>query len=154
MEEENRKARRAARREWVETVRELAAFVKKRDKRLARFQADEALRRAERAAAAAAKRAEEKAARAAAAAAYVEPEWVRASEAAAAAAQDSDGGEDEGEEEEQQEFFCVACDKRFRSAGQLASHEVGGDGVAAGDPLRAPCFQQGLALALGWAFAS
>jgi DnaJ family protein A protein 5 len=38
MEEENRKARRAVRREYMENVRELVAFVKKRDKRVARFQ--------------------------------------------------------------------------------------------------------------------
>jgi DnaJ family protein A protein 5 len=38
MEEENKKTRRAAKREYVDTVRELAAFVRKRDRRLAKFQ--------------------------------------------------------------------------------------------------------------------
>lgn len=38
MEEENRKARRSARREYLENVRELVAFVKKRDKRVAKAQ--------------------------------------------------------------------------------------------------------------------
>lgn len=38
MEDENRKARRAARREYNDNVRELVAFVKKRDKRVARMQ--------------------------------------------------------------------------------------------------------------------
>jgi hypothetical protein len=38
MEEENRRARRAARREYCEGVRELVAFVRKRDKRVARAQ--------------------------------------------------------------------------------------------------------------------
>lgn len=38
MDEENKKARRAARREYVDTVRELAAFVRKRDKRLVKIQ--------------------------------------------------------------------------------------------------------------------
>jgi DnaJ family protein A protein 5 len=38
MEDENRKARRIARREYLENVRELVAFVKKRDKRVAKAQ--------------------------------------------------------------------------------------------------------------------
>ena len=38
MEEENRKARRAARREYNEEVQELVAFVRKRDKRVAKYQ--------------------------------------------------------------------------------------------------------------------
>lgn len=38
MEEENRKARRTQRREYLDNVRELVAFVKKRDKRVAKFQ--------------------------------------------------------------------------------------------------------------------
>ena len=36
MEDENRKARRAARKEYNEAIRELVGFVKKRDKRMAR----------------------------------------------------------------------------------------------------------------------
>ena len=36
MEEENRKSRRAARREYNEAVRDLTSFVKKRDKRVAK----------------------------------------------------------------------------------------------------------------------
>lgn len=38
MDEENKKFRRAAKKEYVDTVRELAAFVKKRDKRLIKYQ--------------------------------------------------------------------------------------------------------------------
>jgi DnaJ family protein A protein 5 len=38
MEDENRKARRVQRREYLDNVRELVAFVKKRDKRVAKFQ--------------------------------------------------------------------------------------------------------------------
>ena len=38
MEEENRKLRKAKRREFNDTVRELAAFVRKRDKRVAAYQ--------------------------------------------------------------------------------------------------------------------
>ena len=42
MEQENQKARRAARREYNEQVRELVAFVRKRDKRVAARQVEEA----------------------------------------------------------------------------------------------------------------
>eukprot|EP00882_Tetradesmus_deserticola_P021527 GHRQ01023303.1.p2 GENE.GHRQ01023303.1~~GHRQ01023303.1.p2 ORF type:complete len:106 (-),score=4.79 GHRQ01023303.1:20-337(-) len=45
MEDENRKARRVQRREYLDNVRELVAFVKKRDKRMVKFQ----VRRLERA---------------------------------------------------------------------------------------------------------
>ena len=38
MEDENRKARKAARREYNDNVRELASFVRKRDKRVSFFQ--------------------------------------------------------------------------------------------------------------------
>jgi DnaJ family protein A protein 5 len=34
-------------------------------------------------------------------------------------AQESDGAE----EEQQQQHYCIVCEKRFRSAGQLANHE-------------------------------
>ncbi len=48
MEEENKKCRKAARREYNDDVRELVAFVRKRDKRVAKHQAEEAARRAAR----------------------------------------------------------------------------------------------------------
>lgn len=38
MEDENRKARRTQRREYLDNVRELVTFIKKRDKRVAKFQ--------------------------------------------------------------------------------------------------------------------
>ena len=38
MEEENRRAQKAARKEYMDNVRELAAFVRKRDKRVSAFQ--------------------------------------------------------------------------------------------------------------------
>ncbi|KAL6762070.1 DnaJ domain-containing protein [Haematococcus lacustris] len=87
MKDENMRARRTARREYNDAMRELVAFVKKRDKRAAKFAAEEAARRIEREAAEAAKRKSEKEARAAAAAAYQEADWIRASEAEHAAAE-------------------------------------------------------------------
>ncbi len=48
MEEENKKARKVARREYIDDVRELVMFVRKRDKRVAKHQAEEAVRRAQK----------------------------------------------------------------------------------------------------------
>lgn len=76
MEADNAKRRKAERREFNENVRALAAFVKKRDKRVAAHQAAEAVRRAERAAEEAAKREAQRAERARRAAAYKDPDWV------------------------------------------------------------------------------
>ncbi|WIA41299.1 hypothetical protein OEZ86_004902 [Tetradesmus obliquus] len=120
MEDENRKARRVQRREYLDNVRELVAFVKKRDKRVAKFQAEEAVRRAEQQAAEAARRAAEREERLRRAAEYEEPDWVKASEAVDSDSEDSDAA---AEEQQQQQHFCIVCEKRFRSAGQLANHE-------------------------------
>ena len=48
MEEENKKERKGVKRSHNDAVRELVAFVRKRDKRLAAHQAEEAKRRLER----------------------------------------------------------------------------------------------------------
>lgn len=50
IEADNEKARRAARREFNENVREMVAFVKKRDKRVLAHAVEEAARKAEAAA--------------------------------------------------------------------------------------------------------
>ena len=51
MDEDNRKMRRAARREFQENVRSLVAFVRKRDQRVAAWQQQEELKKQERLAA-------------------------------------------------------------------------------------------------------
>jgi hypothetical protein len=38
------------------------------------------------------------------------------------ALQDSDAAAEE-EQQQQQQHYCIVCEKRFRSAGQLANHE-------------------------------
>ena len=48
MEDENKKERKGVKRSHNDAVRELVAFVRKRDKRLAAHQAEEAKRRMER----------------------------------------------------------------------------------------------------------
>lgn len=48
MDQENEKARKAVKKEYNETVRELVAFLKKRDKRVAAYQVEQAKKRLER----------------------------------------------------------------------------------------------------------
>ncbi|GIM08082.1 hypothetical protein Vretimale_12093, partial [Volvox reticuliferus] len=119
MEEENAKARRAARKEWIDTVRELVGFVRKRDKRVARAQAEEAARRAAREAEDQERRRAEREARLAKAAEYEDADWIRSSEAPG----DGEYSGDEQEEEEMEVHECVVCDKVFRSEKQLRNHE-------------------------------
>ncbi|GMH38384.1 hypothetical protein BSKO_06268 [Bryopsis sp. KO-2023] len=114
MEDENKKMRKAARREFNNIVRQLAAFVKKRDKRVTKFQKEEADRKA------AQKRAQEEMREKALeerrrkAQEYQDPNWVVEAEAESTS---------ESEEEEIEEFWCVVCDKKFRSSKALVNHE-------------------------------
>ncbi|GAX82273.1 hypothetical protein CEUSTIGMA_g9702.t1 [Chlamydomonas eustigma] len=119
MEEENKKLRKAARKEFNDTVRELVAFIRKRDKRVVKFQAEEAAKRASKLAEEEERRKAEKEARLEAASKYKEADWITASETAHHDQQD----QQEEEEEELEEFYCVACEKVFRSEKQLQNHE-------------------------------
>nr|XP_043615020.1 DNAJ protein JJJ1 homolog [Erigeron canadensis] len=116
MEEENKKIRKKARREFNETVRGLAEFVKKRDKRVIDMQLkrneenerkkeEEKLRKAELA--------REKAERARM---FQVPDWAKVEEV-----------EDEEdvvvEEEKRNELYCVVCGKKFKSDKQWKNHE-------------------------------
>ena len=126
MEEENKKLRRAEAREYNDTVRQLIQFVRKRDKRCVKHQAEQAKLEKAKAAAAARKREAAKKARAAAASTYEEAEWAKqdaegpkwmqdeleAAEAAAAA-----------KEAAKQDLFCPVCKKRFKSQKQWENHE-------------------------------
>ncbi|KAK9866465.1 hypothetical protein WJX84_009080 [Apatococcus fuscideae] len=116
MEDENKKRRKAMRKEFNETVRELVAFVRKRDKRVIAHQAEEAKLRAEKEAEALKRREEERVARLEAAKLYVEADWIRESEAAA------DGYTSEDEAEQSDQYECVACDKIFKSEKALTNH--------------------------------
>ncbi|KAL0364756.1 UNVERIFIED_CONTAM: DNAJ protein JJJ1 [Sesamum angustifolium] len=116
MEDENKKLRKKARREYNETVRGLAEFVKKRDKRVIDMQVkrNEEMER---------KKEEEKQRKkelerqkAEKARNYEEQEWAKVEEVE----------EDEAEdmlEEKKQEFYCVACSKKFKSDKQWKNHE-------------------------------
>ncbi|CAD6267770.1 unnamed protein product [Miscanthus lutarioriparius] len=119
MEEDNKKAMRRARREYNDAVRGLAAFCKKRDKRVVdmalKKKAEEEKRKAEEK-----ERKEEEKRKKERAMAYQEPEWARAEE-------EEEGLYDEDEEEElrakKEELYCVACNKNFKSDKQWKNHE-------------------------------
>ena len=81
MEEENKKLRRAEAREFNDAVRQLIQFVRKRDKRWVKHQAEQAGLDKAKAAAAERKRAASKSARAEAARTYQEADWAKQDEA-------------------------------------------------------------------------
>ena len=139
MEEENRRARRAAQREHNDGVRQLAAFCRARDPRVRAHAVAAEAEAARKAVEAAARRAAYKAAKAAKAAAFKEAEWATAEpdpdwmldelDALAAAKEQGqsgarrDAGDEGGEGGEAGGLYCPVCRKRFRSEAQWANHE-------------------------------
>ena len=124
MEEENKKVRKKAKREFNETVRGLADFVKKRDKRVMDMmlkKEEERVRKSEEERERKKKLEKEKLERAMA---YEEPEWAKVEE------DEEEGGneveeleEDEEEERRRKELYCVVCGKKFKSEKQWKNHE-------------------------------
>ncbi|KAK8537624.1 hypothetical protein V6N13_096565 [Hibiscus sabdariffa] len=117
MEEENKKLRKKAKREYNETVRGLAEFVKKRDKRVIdmgvkRKEEMERKKEEER------ERKKLEKERLARVQAYEEPEWAKVEEDEV-----DDWDEMEEKEREKEEFYCVACSKKFKSEKQWKNHE-------------------------------
>ena len=139
MEEENRRARRAAQREHNDGVRQLVAFCRARDPRARAHAVAAEAEAARKAAVSAARRAADKAAKAAKAAAFKEAEWATAEpdpdwmldelDALAAAKEQGQGGagrdagDEDGEGGEAGGLYCPVCRKRFRSEAQWANHE-------------------------------
>lgn len=119
MEEENKKLRKKARREYNDTVRRLAEFVKKRDKRVIDMQKkrnEEIDRKKEEERERKKELERQKAERARN---YEEPGWTKV---------DMDDEEEEIIEEttkkgDGQELYCVACGKKFKSEKQWKNHE-------------------------------
>ena len=132
VEEANRKKRSKAKREFNETVRALAAFVRRRDRRAVAAAAAAAAKRAAAAEAEAQRRSAEKAARAARAAAYREQMEHEGGEederggGGGGGGRGSGGGSDDTESSKEEELVlleCVACNKRFRSDAAFSNHE-------------------------------
>lgn len=131
MEEENKKIRKKERKDFIDAVRQLALFVKKRDKRVMEYQVE--AQRIQRE-----KEAEQKNRKEAAKREkmlkmqqYVEQDWTRVEDDG----EDGivDGWDDEpirGREEDsgpvsqnEEYYYCVACGKNFKSEKQWKNHE-------------------------------
>ncbi|KAL6183018.1 hypothetical protein ACLB2K_044429 [Fragaria x ananassa] len=116
---DNKKQRKKAKREYNDTVRGLAEFAKKRDKRVMDMMVkrEEERKRKKKEEVEKKKRMErEKLERAMA---FEEPEWAKAEE-------DEEEEVDEEEEEEERkrnELYCVVCGKKFKSEKQWKNHE-------------------------------
>ncbi|KAF6757089.1 DnaJ-domain-containing protein [Ephemerocybe angulata] len=124
MEKDNKKARDDARREYNDTVRSLAKFVRKRDPRFQKHQRElDEIARSKAASAAASAAAASTSTPTAAAVDFVEQEWQKPDPTTLKAHQaaDLEWGVVEGENEE--EWECVACNKSFRSEAAWDSHE-------------------------------
>ncbi|XP_008791313.2 DNAJ protein JJJ1 homolog [Phoenix dactylifera] len=131
MEEENKKARKKAKREYNDTVRGLAAFVKKRDKRVIDMMVKRNLEEEKRRAEEKARKKEEERKKMERARMYEEPEWAKIEEEEEEMVMRR--GFDDLEEEDDQkkkkkkgageEFYCVVCNKKFKSDKQWKNHE-------------------------------
>ncbi|KAK6795382.1 hypothetical protein RDI58_008835 [Solanum bulbocastanum] len=122
MEDENKKLRKKARREYNETVRGLAEFVKKRDKRVIDMQMKRKEEMEKKKEEERKRRKELEREKAERARNYVEPEWTKAEELG------DDGIEEESDEDEKKkadenELYCVVCSKKFKSEKQWKNHE-------------------------------
>ncbi|XP_019243728.1 PREDICTED: DNAJ protein JJJ1 homolog isoform X2 [Nicotiana attenuata] len=122
MEEENKKLRKKARREYNETVRGLAEFVKKRDKRVIDMQMkrnEEMERKREKERERKKELEREKAEKAKK---YVEPDWAKAEELENEEIEE-DWDEDGKKKADENELYCVVCSKKFKSEKQWKNHE-------------------------------
>ncbi|GAA5797174.1 hypothetical protein HPULCUR_002553 [Helicostylum pulchrum] len=118
MEKENKKAREAGRKEYQDTVRSLAEFVRKRDPRVKAYVVEEQKRKEAVAAELKARLQREKLELQAKVADYKTPEWAKVVEEEIFIEE-----EEEEEEEEVSDFYCVVCEKSYRSEKQFETHE-------------------------------
>jgi DnaJ family protein A protein 5 len=114
MERENLKSREAARREFNDTVRRLAAFVQKRDPRYKVYMDEQKELKNQKAEELKARMKKEKEERLQQKQAYSEPEWVKA-----ASEEHLEMWDEEDEDGISNELFCAACNKVFKSDKQV-----------------------------------
>ena len=124
MAKENQKLREQHRREYSETIRELASFIQKRDPR---FKSHKEEKKRERQVAEKARKSELKAKRTKEVEEYVEPEWSQAidDKKLAEMLEDIELSTDEDSSNEDNSTFvyeCVVCDKIFKNEKQYTNH--------------------------------
>ncbi|KAI4335913.1 hypothetical protein L6164_014509 [Bauhinia variegata] len=124
MEDENKKLRKKARKEYNETVRGLAEFVKKRDKRVIDMMIKKNMeieKRKEEERERKKKLEKEKMERVMA---YEEPEWAKIDEDGENEANCYEELEEENKRKDaEKELYCVICGKKFKSEKQWKNHE-------------------------------
>ncbi|KAG1366774.1 DNAJ protein JJJ1 [Cocos nucifera] len=132
MEEENKKVRKKAKREYNDTVRGLVAFVKKRDKRVINMAAKRNLEEEKRRAEEKLRKKEEERKKMERARMYEEPEWAKIDEEEEEKIVMGGGFDDLEEEDDKkkkkkkgagEELYCVVCNKKFKSDKQWKNHE-------------------------------
>lgn len=125
MEEENKKLRKKAKREYNDTVRGLAEFVKKRDKRVIDMMVKRNLEMEKKREEDRERKKRLEKERLERAMAYEEPEWTRVVE------EDEEEVDEKAFEEvdekrkknEETELYCALCGKKFKSEKQWKNHE-------------------------------
>lgn len=122
MEEENKKARKKAKREHNDTVRGLAAFAKKRDKRVLDMMLKKKKEEEERLAVEMKRKKEEERKKKEKAMMYQECEWTKNNDEESGMNWDEDE-EDKQNKKNEVELYCVACNKKFKSDKQWKNHE-------------------------------
>ncbi|CAH8360839.1 unnamed protein product [Eruca vesicaria subsp. sativa] len=126
IKKENNKARKNAKRVYNENVRDLAAFVKKIDKRVEDMmakrrvevevkEAEERERERERKE----KMDKERLERLERAMKYKEPDWAKAKAGRFSVVEEDDGDDDD----DGMVFYCIVCSKNFKSEKQWKNHE-------------------------------
>lgn len=124
MEEENKKKRKKARREYNDLVRDLAAFVKKRDKRVRDMQVKKSLEEEKRREEEKKRKDEEARRKMERARMYEEQEWAKIDDDEEGRVFDEMGVDEEDESKgKKKELYCVVCNKKFKSDKQWKNHE-------------------------------
>ncbi|KAL8056876.1 hypothetical protein ABFX02_04G147300 [Erythranthe guttata] len=117
MEDENKKLRKKAKREYNDTVRGLAEFVKKRDKRVIDMQIKRNEEMEKKKEEEKQRKKELERLKAEKAQSYEEPEWAKVEEF------EDDYEDEDVVEEKKDELYCVVCSKKFKSDKQWRNHE-------------------------------
>ncbi|KAJ4960570.1 hypothetical protein NE237_020480 [Protea cynaroides] len=123
MEEENKKLRKKARKEYNDTIRALAEFVKKRDKRVIEMQVKRNQEQEKKREKESIRKKEAQQAKLAKASLYEEPEWAKIDEEEEVGKNVFDEPEEDKKQNNRKELYCVVCNKKFKSEKQWQNHE-------------------------------
>lgn len=126
MEEANKKVRKKAKKEYNETVRSLAEFVKKRDKRVIDMMVKKNAEMEKKKAEERERKKKMEKERLEKAMDYEEPDWAKAQdgeeEGAGFNVVEEDDDDDDAERKNEQ-LYCIVCSKKFKSEKQWKNHE-------------------------------